>query len=238
MKGVLDPSAAAGLVGVSGRLRQRKRRLGAVVLVCVAAAAVAVWAGLRRYGRGEPALDRSTPYQEAQQVPSSAAAAGAVDSGINRMGPLPSSTAPPISVGDASGIGTSSGAMVAGSKAGSSSISTINPLASILAAVSSTAAATPASAASGSSSSWEAAPSNAPAFQSLQGRLSSGALGLRTCYPKDGAEVVAMSGGSSPCTVLILTKSSRDSYVIRQTINITTPKVRQLPDWLAGGLTP
>jgi hypothetical protein len=64
-------------------------------------------------------------------------------------------------------------------------------------------------------------------FQSLgQGLLGGGALGLRTCYPQDGAEVVAMASGSNPCTVLILSKSSRDSYVIRQTMNITTPKVK------------
>lgn len=36
-----------------------------------------------------------------------------------------------------------------------------------------------------------------------------------------------MSQGTHPCAVLILTKSSQDGYVIRRTMNITTPKVRQ-----------
>lgn len=90
-------------------------------------------------------------------------------------------------------------------------------LASILGLASSTAAS--------SSGSGEAPPPDSPPFQSVQGRISSGALGLRTCYPKNGTEVVAMASGDNPCTVLILTKSSQDGYAIRKTINITTPKV-------------
>lgn len=45
------------------------------------------------------------------------------------------------------------------------------------------------------------------------------------CYPKNGTEVVSMSEGKSPCTVIVLTRSSNDPYNIKQTMNITTTKI-------------
>jgi len=45
------------------------------------------------------------------------------------------------------------------------------------------------------------------------------------CYPKNGTEVVSMTDGKSPCTVIVLTRSSTDPYNIRQTMNITTTKI-------------
>lgn len=45
------------------------------------------------------------------------------------------------------------------------------------------------------------------------------------CYPKNGTEVVEMSGANSACTIIVLTRSSREPYTIKQTINITTTKV-------------
>jgi hypothetical protein len=54
------------------------------------------------------------------------------------------------------------------------------------------------------------------------GRLGAGNI---ICYPKNGTEVVSMSEGKSPCTVIVLTRSSTDPYDIRQVINITTTKI-------------
>jgi len=54
------------------------------------------------------------------------------------------------------------------------------------------------------------------------GRLGAGNI---ICYPKNGTEVVSMSDGKSPCTVIVLTRSSTEPYNIRQTINITTTKI-------------
>jgi len=45
------------------------------------------------------------------------------------------------------------------------------------------------------------------------------------CYPINGTEVVQMSDAKSPCTIIMLTRSSREPYTIKQTMNITTPKI-------------
>jgi hypothetical protein len=54
------------------------------------------------------------------------------------------------------------------------------------------------------------------------GRLGAGNI---ICYPKNGTEVVSMTDGKSPCTVIVLTRSSTEPYNIRQTINITSTKI-------------
>ncbi len=45
------------------------------------------------------------------------------------------------------------------------------------------------------------------------------------CYPINGTEVVDMTDGKSPCTVIMLTRSGTDPYNIRKIMNITTTKI-------------
>ena len=215
MEGVADP-AAIDPGGHERRRRRRRLRIGIGIVVVCAAAAAGLGVGLR-YGRGAIGRPSSSAPPDRASYPIPSSFTTAVDSGIKNMGPLPSPQRSPI--GDATGSpGTSSG------KIGSTTDKN-GALASILAAASSTAAGVGNPLAPSSGSGGDAPPPDTPAFQSLQGRLSSGIWGLRTCYPRNGTEVVAMSSGSNPCTVLILTKSSQSYYAIRQTINITTPKV-------------
>lgn len=218
MEGVAGPAA----IDPGGHERQRRRRrrlhVGIGIVVVCAAAAAGLGVGLR-YGRGTIGRSSSSAPPDHASYPIPSSFTTPVDSGIkNNMGPLPSPQRSPI--GDATGSpGTSSG------KTGSATDKKNGDLASILAAASSAVAGVGNPLAPSSGAGGDAPPPDTPAFLSLQGRLSSGVLGLRTCYPRNGTEVVAMSSGSNPCTVLILTKSSQSYYAIRQTINITTPKV-------------
>ncbi len=60
-------------------------------------------------------------------------------------------------------------------------------------------------------------------FQAYVARTSS-LQGLKTCYPKDGTDVARMVMGAD-CTVIILTKSSRDRYDINQTLVVSSTKI-------------
>jgi hypothetical protein len=42
------------------------------------------------------------------------------------------------------------------------------------------------------------------------------------CYPTNGTEVVQMTTAKSPCTVIVLTRSSREPYNIKDTMNVTS----------------
>lgn len=213
MEGLAGPAAIdSGGQEEEERRRRRRRRLrfaGIGLVVVCAAAAVGLGIGLR-HDRG--AIGRPSSYP----VPSGFTTAG--DSGTKIVAEAEAKSPLIIGGGSTGSTGTSSG------QAGGIT-DTNGALAAILAAASSTAAGAGGALAPPSGPGEEAPPPDAPAFQSLQGRLSSGALGLRTCYPANGSQVVQMSSGSHPCTVLILTKSSQDYYAIRQTINITTPKI-------------
>lgn len=49
------------------------------------------------------------------------------------------------------------------------------------------------------------------------------------CYPTNGTEVVQMTTAKSPCTVIVLTRGSREPYNIKQIMNITS----ESPGWVS-----
>lgn len=198
--------------------RRRLRVVGIGIVAVCAAAAVGLGVGLR-YGRGIIGRPSSSAPPDRASYSITSGFITAVDSGIKNMDqePPPSPQRSPKGDDATGSTGTASGEV--------SSITDKNGApASIPAAASSTTAGAGNALAPSSESDNEAPPPDTPVFQSLQARFSSGISGLQTCYPRNGTEVVAMSSGSHPCTVLILTKSSKSHYAIRQTIKITSPK--------------
>lgn len=49
------------------------------------------------------------------------------------------------------------------------------------------------------------------------------------CYPTNGTEVVQMTTAKSPCTVIVLTRSSREPYNIKEIMNITSESLLAYP---------